>query len=626
MSRTSFLSSALALLLCVGASAQSSKGQLATGRDSTDQLLQAQGEYVGEVDVVDPTRSGPQPLGAQLVALCDQDGSNPRLQMVLHLGGLPGAGWRRGDPRRTFEAPLVDGVAEFTKGKLSAKLVDGELVFAGKEGEETGRLKKVARQSPTLGATPPAGAVVLFDGSSADAFEGGRLLEGGLLGVGCDSRQRFADHRIHLEFRTPFQPEARGQGRGNSGVYVQGRYECQVLDSFGLDGKQNECGGIYSIAEPIVNACLPPGTWQTYDITFTAARWSGLVKKRDARMTVHLNGILVHDDVALPNVTTAAKRKESDSAGGLYLQNHGNPVAYRNVWVVENDPQRTRRVVFVSGGPSHGYAAHEHRAGCMLLADAIRTSGLPIETEVHVQWPKDEQAIERADVLVCFADGGGRHPFLRHMEELAPQMARGLSLVCIHYAVEVPKGKPGDRFVDWLGGYFETHWSVNPHWTAEFTAIPEHPIGRGVRPFAIHDEWYFHMRFQKGMQGVTPILSAVAPESTMRRKDGPHSGNPAVREDVANAVPQHVGWAFQRPDGGRSFGFTGGHVHWNWGHRDFRTLVLNAIAWCADVDVPEGGVPSETPDLKALQANQSGKPGKNFDPAKVERLLGTFRK
>lgn len=616
MSRISFLSSALTLLLCTLASAQNTNAQ----------LLQAQGEYAGILTNIGGGVREPRHVGAQVIALCDKDGGNPRLQMVLHLGGLPGAGWERGDARRSFEAPLVDGTATFENGTGRARLANGEIVFLGKNGEEEGRISKVERKSPTLGAKPPASAVVLFDGSSADAFEGGRLLEGGLLGVGCDSKQGFGDHRIHLEFRTPFQPAARGQGRGNSGVYVQGRYECQVLDSFGLDGKQNECGGIYSIAPPIVNAALPPGQWQTYDITFTGARWQGLKKVRDARMTVHLNGILVHDDVALGHVTTAAKRKESDAPGGLYLQNHGNPVAYRNIWVVENDPERKRRVVFVSGGPSHGYASHEHRAGCMLLADALNKSGLPLEAEVHVRWPEDPTAIEKADLLVCFADGGGRHPFMRHMEELAPQMARGLSLACIHYAVEVPKGKPGDRFVEWLGGYFETHWSVNPHWTAEFTTIPDHPIGRGVQPFAINDEWYFHMRFPEGMQGVTPILSAVAPESTMRRKDGPHSGNPAVREDVANKVPQHVGWAFQRPDGGRSFGFTGAHVHWNWGHRDFRTVVLNGLAWCAHVEVPEGGVTSATLDLGALQANQAGKPGKNFDAARVQKLLDGFRK
>ena len=614
MSRTSLLASALALSMAVLVPAQSIEAA----------LQQVQGEYAGELAGVMPD-GGSSYVGAQLVAYCDKGGENPRLEMKLHLGGLPGDGWRRGGQRGSFSAPFEDGAAMFQRGPLTAKYEGGAIRFMARDREQ-GVLKKVERESPTLGAAPPAGAVVLFDGTSADGFEGGRLLDGGLLGVGCDSKQRFSDHRLHLEFRTPFQPAARGQGRGNSGVYVQGRYECQVLDSFGLDGKQNECGGVYSIAAPLVNACLPPGQWQTYDIQFTAARWKGLEKVQDARMTVHLNGVLVHDDVALTHPTTAAKRKESDSKGGLYLQDHGNPVAYRNIWVVEEDPARTRKVVFVSGGPSHGYASHEHKAGCMLLADAMNNSGLPVETEVHVQWPQDPAAIAGADVLVCFADGGGRHPFMRHMEELAPEMARGLSLVCIHYAVEVPKGTPGDRFVDWLGGYFETHWSVNPHWTAKFEAIPDHPIGRGVQPFAINDEWYFHMRFPRGMTNVTPILSATAPEATMRRKDGPHSGNPAVRAAVAAEEPQHVGWAFQRPDGGRAFGFTGAHVHWNWGHRDFRTVVLNAIAWCAHLDVPEDGVKSATLDLGALQANQAGKPGKNFDAARVEELLESYRR
>ena len=589
-------------------------------------LAEVQGEYVGELKGANPVGGGPLPIGAQVIASCDKDGANPRVRMVMHMGGLPGAGWRRGMMRVSKESPLVDGVATFRDGKRVATIKDGAIVFLKPDGALEGVFEKVVRASPTLGAAPPPGAVVLFDGSSAEAFEGGRLAGDGLLSVGCDSKQGFGDHRLHLEFRTPFMPSASGQGRGNSGVYVQGRYECQVLDSFGLVGRQNECGGVYSIAAPIVNACLPPGQWQTYDIEFKAARWNGAEKSQDARMTVHLNGILVHDDVALTHATTAAKRPEADSAGGLYLQDHGNPVTYRNIWVVEDRGEYVRKAVFVSGGPSHGYASHEHRAGCMLLADAINESGLPIEAEVHVGWPDDPDALVDADVLVCFADGGGRHPFMRHMDALEPLMARGLSLVCLHYAVEVPKGKPGDRLLSWLGGYFETDWSVNPHWQAKFRALPGHPISRGVRPFSINDEWYFHMRFPLGMQGVTPILSATAPHTTMRRGDGPHSGNDAVRKSVARQEPQHVGWAYRRADGGRAFGFTGAHVHWNWAHRDFRTVVLNAIAWCAKLEVPAQGVPSKTLDLQALQANQTGKPGKNFDAARVEKLIESFRR
>jgi type 1 glutamine amidotransferase len=175
-------------------------------------------------------------------------------------------------------------------------------------------------------------------------------------------------------------------------------------------------------------------------------------------------------------------------------------------------------------------------------------------------------------------------------------------LVSIHYAVEVPKGEPGDYFLDWIGGYFEAHWSVNPHWKADYREFPEHPITRGIEPFAIQDEWYYHMRFRDGMQGVTPILTATPPASTLERRDGSHSGNPHVRAKIGQ--PQHMAWARERPDGGRGFGFTGGHVHYNWGDDNFRKLVLNAIVWTAGIEVPSDGVPNRTPTQEELEANQ----------------------
>ena len=586
-------------------------------------LRQAQGEYVGTLQAEVSAGWPNGPVGAQLVAYLSPKDASEHLRLVLYQGGLPGAGWTRGQASLEATAPFVDGSATFTK-ECSATLRDGVLTVQSGKGEALGELQRINRQSPTLLAAPPANATVLFDGSSADAFSNGRLVDGNLLAAGCESKQGFADHRIHLEFQTPFQPAARGQGRGNSGVYVQGRYECQVLDSFGLDGQQNECGGIYSIAAPIVNACLPPQAWQTYDIQFTAAKFADGKKVADARMTAHLNGILVQDDTALPYATTAHPRAEGAEPAGIYLQDHGNPVVYRNIWVVEHDASRTRNVVFLAGRPSHGYASHEHKAGCMLLAKALDASGLNLQTTVVDLWPSDPQVLANADVIVSFADGGGGHPFLRHMGEIDALMARGVGLVCLHYAVEVPPGAPGEHFLRWLGGYFETHWSVNPHWVADFATLPTHAITRGVEPFAINDEWYFHMRFRPGMESVTPILSAIAPDATMSRQDGPHSGNPAVRAAVAAHDPQHVGWAQQRPDGGRSFGFTGGHVHWNWGNDNFRKVVLNAICWCAKVPVPVDGVASKTPDLAALQANQDNAPGDRFDAAAVQRLLDTF--
>ncbi len=203
-----------------------------------------------------------------------------------------------------------------------------------KDGAELGTLKKVDRKSPTLGAKAPEGAIVLFDGTSADHFNGGKITMTDLLAADCETKEKFTDHKLHIEFRTPFKPAARGQARGNSGVYVQGRYECQVLDSFGLEGENNECGGIYSIAKPKVNACFPPLTWQTYDIDFTAARYENGNKVKNARVTIKQNGIMIHDDLELTH-GTPGKNPEADAPDVIYLQGHGNPVVYRNIWVVK---------------------------------------------------------------------------------------------------------------------------------------------------------------------------------------------------------------------------------------------------------------------------------------------------
>ncbi len=188
-------------------------------------------------------------------------------------------------------------------------------------------------------------------------------------------------------------------------------------------------------------------------------------------------------------------------------------------------------------------------------------------------------------------------------------MDQGVGFGAIHYGVEVPKDNGGAEFLEWMGGYFETHWSVNPHWDAAFELIPEHPITRGVKPFTINDEWYFHMRFQPNLKGVTPILSAVPPPATMKRPNGPHSGNPSVRKGVAANEPQHVAWAYERPNGGRGFGFTGAHNHLNWRNPNFRKVVLNALLWIAKADVPEGGVSCELTEAD-LMANLDPKKGR----------------
>ncbi len=273
-----------------------------------------------------------------------------------------------------------------------------------------------------------------------------------------------------------------------------------------------------------------------------------------------------------------------------------------------------RKVVFIAGGPSHDYGSHEHYAGCKLLADAVHRTNPNVQCEiVRNGWPADDKLLDDADSIVIYSDGGGGHPSLAHLDRLNKQMERGAGLVCIHYAVEVPKEKGGPEFLRWLGGYFETHWSVNPHWVAKFDPLPMHPITRGVRPFATNDEWYYHMRFPDGMKGVTPILSAVPPASTMDRPDGPHSGNPDVRREVARGTAQHVAWATERDNGGRSFGYTGGHFHWNWGKPDPTRLVSNAILWSAKVEVPETGAVVEPQTAEQLQADQDEAVPANFN-------------
>ena len=283
-------------------------------------------------------------------------------------------------------------------------------------------------------------------------------------------------------------------------------------------------------------------------------------------------------------------------------------------------PATTKKIVFLAGKPSHGYGAHEHLAGCRVLAEAISNSTTGITCEViSGGWPESEDALSGADTIVMYCDGGKRHPSLQHLPELQKHMDNGVGFVCLHYGVEVPKEAAGKQFLEWLGGYFETHWSVNPHWDADYVQIPKHAVTSGVRPFMANDEWYFHMRFQAEMKGVTPILSAIAPDSTMTRKDGPHSGNPDVRKAVANRIPQHTAWVYERDNGGRSFGFTGGHYHWNWGREDILKLVCNAIIWTAKADVPDKGLAVIRPTLEQLEAGQDEEVSKRHNSDEVKK-------
>lgn len=284
-----------------------------------------QGEYKGKI--------GDNDYGAQVIAQGDG-----KFVTVFYMGGLPGAGWN-GSTRTSLKAERGEEGAIKISGvpRGSAEIRDGKITGVWGTAGSMVRLERIERTSPTVGAKPPAGAVVLFDGSSAEEWKGGKLIDGNLLNNGITSKKAFKDFKLHLEFRLAFMPKARGQGRSNSGVYVQNRYEVQVLDSFGLEGKNNECGGVYQQSDCKVNMCLPPLVWQTYDIEFTAAKFEDGKKVKDAVLTVLHNGVKVQDGLVLKKETPGGQQ-ETDTPGPFQLQNHGDPVHYRNIWVVETSP------------------------------------------------------------------------------------------------------------------------------------------------------------------------------------------------------------------------------------------------------------------------------------------------
>ncbi len=286
-----------------------------------------------------------------------------------------------------------------------------------------------------------------------------------------------------------------------------------------------------------------------------------------------------------------------------------------------------KRIVVMAGSPSHGHLEHEHRAGALLWQKCLSSVPGVFVTVVTNDWPQDVTLLINADAVVMFCTGGGGHPAARgdRLKLLDAVMAKGAGFGTVHYGVEVETNKGGADFLRWQGGHFEKFWSVNPHWEANFTNFPHHPVTRGVKPFKVRDEWYYHMRFPEGMKGVTPILSAVPPDST-RGKPGAsstHGGNPEVQKHAGE--PEHVMWAFERQNGGRGFGFTGAHFHKNWGEENFRKVVLNAILWIAHAEVPENGVDCAVTAEDLAQnldaKGQKPKPKPELKPAALEPFV-----
>jgi len=324
-----------------------------------------QGEYLAKGDGADEDVG----VGLHLIA----DGGS-KFRVVAYPGGLPGDGWKAGQARMlgTAEVNGEEIAFNMTEGRGTTanqdiqlpEKVEGKIVIerpqggqggggqgggagqfrgtpvkievAASEGSPALTFEKQNRQSPTLGLEPPEGAVVLFNGTNLDWFPGTKMNEsqrGNTLWAEAASKTfEKRPYKMHIEFMLSYMPQARGQGRSNSGVYIDERYECQVLDSFGLEGENNECGGFYQVAKPLVNMCFPPLTWQTYDIEFTPTKYDGNNKVANARVTVKHNGVVIHDNIEFQK-ETPGRKGEGPEPLGLYLQGHGNKVQYRNIWL-----------------------------------------------------------------------------------------------------------------------------------------------------------------------------------------------------------------------------------------------------------------------------------------------------
>jgi Domain of Unknown Function (DUF1080)/Trehalose utilisation len=359
----------------------------------------------------------------------------------------------------------------------------------------------------------------------------------------------------------------------------------------GADGKVTVTGSVGKSDE--IQAAIKNEDWNEY---LVIARGNHLVHMINGRIT--------------SEVTDEEPGKRA-SSGILALQLHAGPpmlVQFKAIQLKRLKSEGTKRIVLVAGTPSHAPGDHEFNAGSLLLKTCL-DKVLGAQASVYLgSWPKDPTAFDQADAIMLFMDGGARHPVIQedHLQRMGEMMKRGVGLLCAHYAVEVPKDKGGPELLDWIGGYYETGFSTNPHWDADFKSLPKHPITNGVKPFTIRDEWYFNIRFRPGMKGVAPILAArPSDEDRQGKTASPRGPYPHIVADKGQE--EILMWAVERPDGGRGVGFTGGHAHKNWGSDNFRKLILNALLWTAKMEVPAEGVQSSVSE-EELKANLDPKP------------------
>lgn len=355
------------------------RGAVHTELPEDDPGYRLMGEFVGPITVGENEY---ETVGLQIRPLGDDD-----FEAISYSGGLPGQQKHQGEAKRMV-GKQSDGFLVLSGGPWAIFAEQDHCLIISRTGERMGRLERIERRSPTLGAKPPEDATVLFDGSNTDQFQGGEMTDDGLLIEGADIKPMFQDFDLHLEFRLPYMPEAKDQGRGNSGVYIQSRYECQILDSFAQEPVFNGAGALYRFKAPDLNMALPPLVWQTYDIRFTAPRWASDGEKiRNGRITVWLNGVIVQDDVELEDKTGAGKPEEPVLLP-TKLQNHSDPVRFRNIWVVDRGLSPSAEF------PVKASDEQEEEDSSTVDADAQPDSEEPSENDSEPAADDDSEAAE----------------------------------------------------------------------------------------------------------------------------------------------------------------------------------------------------------------------------------------
>jgi type 1 glutamine amidotransferase len=506
--------------------------------------------------------------------------------------------------------------------------------------------------SPVL--AQDAGFKAIFDGTTLDGWEAANMSywsirDGAITGQSTE-KNPVTDNQFLVwqlgqvdDFELMLKYRITGTSAANSGIQIRSRVEKDghaVGYQADIDLAGQYAGALYDergrgmLAERGQKTVIDSDGKMTHTPLGDADALMNIIKKddwNDYHIIASYNHIILKINGHVTAEVIDNDKAQRELSGVLALQLHAGPpmtVQFKDIKLKRLQLQDRKKIVFIAGTPSHGYGYHEHNAGCLLLAKCLNENMPNVYATVYTNsWPKDPTALDNADEVAVYCDGGGGHVVMGHLEEMNALAKKGVGIAMLHYAVEVPKGKPGNDMLDWIGGYFETYWSVNPTYEAKFPELPKHPITRGVKPFSIRDEWYYHMRFRENMENppgdglrhVTPILTAIPPDSTRRQGNDAHGANQYVRARMG--MPEHLAWAYERPGGGRGFGFTGGHYQINWANNDFRKIVLNGLVWAAGLEVPDDGVPSKAPTTEQLRANMDEPDPGSWNWGRIQKII-----